>query len=199
MKISTRSITLAATLTAMCFVTGLLPYVFFLPVTVAATTLSVGIAAFVGFAFGAVSVAYSFLIPTGSFVGVAFMQAPYVAIIPRVIAALGAFGAYKLIEHIAKPQKRAAKFAAVSASATIGSLLNTALVVSMFVLILPNLTAGGATLVVAVPQMLISGAIECVCMAAITPPITLTLNKVVLRGKDLRNRHVPQTPEVSDK
>ncbi len=199
MKISTRSITLAATLTAMCFVTGLLPYVFFLPVTVAATTLSVGIAAFVGFAFGAVSVAYSFLIPTGSFVGVAFMQAPYVAIIPRVIAALGAFGAYKLIEHIAKPQKRAAKFAAVSASATTGSLLNTALVVSMFVLILPNLTAGGATLVVAVPQMLISGAIECVCMAAITPPITLTLNKVVLRGKDLRNRHVPQTPEVSDK
>ena len=116
MKISTRSITLAATLTAMCFVTGLLPYVFFLPVTVAATTLSVGIAAFVGFAFGAVSVAYSFLIPTGSFVGVAFMQAPYVAIIPRVLAALGAFGAYKLIEHIAKPQKRAAKFAAVSAS-----------------------------------------------------------------------------------
>ncbi len=199
MKISTRSITLAATLTAMCFVTGLLPYVFFLPVTVAATTLSVGIAAFVGFAFGAVSVAYSFLIPTGSFVGVAFIQAPYVAIIPRVLAALGAFGAYKLIEHIAKPQKRAAKFAAVSASATIGSLLNTALVVSMFVLILPNLTAGGATLAVAVPQMLISGAIECVCMAAITPPITLTLNKVVLRGKDLRNRHVPQTPEVSDK
>lgn len=199
MKISTRSITLAATLTAMCFVTGLLPYVFFLPVTVAATTLSVGIAAFVGFAFGAVSVAYSFLIPTGSFVGVAFMQAPYVAIIPRVLAALGAFGAYKLIEHIAKPQKRAAKFAAVSASATIGSLLNTVLVVSMFVLILPNLTAGGATLAVAVPQMLISGAIECVCMAAITPPITLTLNKVVLRGKDLRNRHVPQTPEVSDK
>lgn len=199
MKISTRSITLAATLTAMCFVTGLLPYVFFLPVTVAATTLSVGIAAFVGFAFGAVSVAYSFLIPTGSFVGVAFMQAPYVAIIPRVLAALGAFGAYKLIEHIAKPQKRAAKFAAVSASATTGSLLNTALVVSMFVLILPNLTAGGATLAVAVPQMLISGAIECVCMAAITPPITLTLNKVVLRGKDLRNRHVPQTPEVSDK
>ena len=199
MKISTRSITLATTLTAMCFVTGLLPYVFFLPVTVAATTLSVGIAAFVGFAFGAVSVAYSFLIPTGSFVGVAFMQAPYVAIIPRVLAALGAFGAYKLIEHIAKPQKRAAKFAAVSASATIGSLLNTALVVSMFVLILPNLTAGGATLAVAVPEMLISGAIECVCMAVITPPITLTLNKVVLRGKDLRNRHVPQTTEVSDK
>ena len=199
MKISTRSISHAAPLTAMGFVTGLLAYVFFLPVTVAATTLSVGIAAFVGFAFGAVSVAYSFLIPTGSFVGVAFMQAPYVAIIPRVLAALGAFGAYKLIEHIAKPQKRAAKFAAVSASATTGSLLNTALVVSMFVLILPNLTAGGATLAVAVPQMLISGAIECVCMAAITPPITLTLNKVVLRGKDLRNRHVPQTPEVSDK
>ena len=72
MKISTRSITLAATLTAMCFVTGLLPYVFFLHVTVAATTLSVGIAAFVGFEFGSVSVALIFLLPTDLFLVVSF-------------------------------------------------------------------------------------------------------------------------------
>lgn len=195
MKISTRSITLAATLTAMCFVTGLLPYVFFLPVTVAATTLSVGIAAFVGFAFGAVSVAYSFLVPTGSVVGAAFMQAPYIAIIPRVLAALGAFGAYKLIEHIAKPQKRSARFAAVAVPSAIGSLLNTALVVGMFVLILPDMTAGGATLIVAVPQMLISGAIECVCMAVVTPPISLTLQKVVLHGKGMNGGAARRTTE----
>ena len=53
-KINTRAITLAATLTALCFVTGMLPYVFFLPVMVAATTLSLGMTAFVGLAFGAV-------------------------------------------------------------------------------------------------------------------------------------------------
>lgn len=182
MKIDTRSITLAATLTAMCFVTGLLPYVFFLPVTVAATTLSVGITAFVGLAFGAVSIGYSFLMPTGGVAAAAFIQAPYIAVIPRVVAALGAFGAYKLICRLAKPSRRAGKFASVSVASAVGSLLNTALVVGLFVLVMPDLPVGNVTMILAVPQMLLNGAIECVCMATVTPPIALTLNKVVLRG-----------------
>lgn len=186
MKISTRSITLAATLTALCAVTGFLPYVFFLPVMVAATTLSIGIAAFVGLAFGAISIAYSFIMPTGM-VAAAFIQAPYIAIAPRILAAVGAFGAYALIMYTARPQKRGGAFAAVSVSAAVGSLLNTALVVSLFMLVMPGFEAGGATMVVAVPEMLISGAIECVCMAALTPPITLTLNRVVLK-KPVRPR-----------
>ncbi len=188
MKISTRSITLAATLTALCAVTGFLPYVFFLPVMVAATTLTVGIAAFVGLAFGAVSIAYSFLSPTG-IVAAAFIQAPYIAIVPRLFAALGAFGAYKLIEHFAKPQKRSGKFAAVSIAAAIGSLLNTALVVAMFYFIMPGFETGGATMIVAIPEMLISGAIECACMAALTPPISLTLNRVVLKNRSCPRKH----------
>ncbi|MDE6401063.1 MAG: hypothetical protein K2L54_00445, partial [Clostridiales bacterium] len=134
-----------------------------------------------------------------SIVGAAFMQAPYIAIIPRALAALGAFGAYKLIERLAKPQKRAAKFAAVSVPSAIGSLLNTALVVGLFVLVFPDMTAGTATMMLAVPQMLISGAIECVCMAAITPPITLTLNKVVLRGRGMRPVASNRSKEIGDK
>ncbi len=184
MKISTRSITLAATLAALCAVTGFLPFVFFLPVMVAATTLTVGMTAFVGLAFGCISIAYCYISPTPSFAALGFMQAPYIAIFPRILAALGAFGAYKLIEHLAKPKKKVGQVAAVSISAAIGSLLNTALVVTMFVLILPNLSLGGTTMLVAVPEMLISGAIECACMAAIVPPISVTLNRVVLRDKN---------------
>lgn len=184
MKISTRSITLAATLAALCAVTGFLPFVFFLPVMVAATTLTVGMTAFVGLAYGCISIAYCYIAPTPSFAALGFMQAPYIAILPRILAALGAFGAYKLIEHVAKPKKKVGQVAAVSISAAIGSLLNTALVVTMFVLILPNLSLGGVTMLVAVPEMLISGAIECACMAVIVPPISVTLNRVVLRGKD---------------
>lgn len=191
MKINTRSITLAATLTALCFVTGLLPYVFFLPVMVAATTLSVGMAAFVGLAFGLVSIAYSFIMP-GSLVATAFIQAPYVAIFPRILAALGAFGAYRLVIYFAKPQKKPARFASASMAAAIGSLLNTAIVVAMFVLIMPDLAVGGVTMTVYVVDMLISGTIECVCMAVITPPISLTLDKVVLKGKR-RRKPVPVT------
>ena len=63
MKINTRSITLAATLTALCAVSGFAPGIFFLPVMVAATTLSVGMTAFVGLAFGCISLAYSFVMP----------------------------------------------------------------------------------------------------------------------------------------
>lgn len=187
MKISTRSITLAATLTALCAVTGFLPYVFFLPVMVAATTLTVGITAFVGLAFGAISIAYSFLSPTG-IVAAAFIQAPYIAIVPRILAAVGAFGAYKLIQYVARPQKKAGRFASVSISAAIGSLLNTALVVSMFVIVMPGFETGGVTMYVAIPEMLISGAIECVCMAALTPPISLTLDRAVLKKDRLRKK-----------
>ena len=184
MRINTRSITLAATLTALCFVTGLLPFVFFLPVMVAATTLSVGMAAFVGLAFGAVSIMYSFTMPM-SMAATGFIQAPYIAIFPRILAALGAFGMYKLITHFAKPQKKPAQAATIAAASATGSLLNTALVVGMFVLILPDLMYDGVTMMVAAAEMLINGAIEFVCMAVLTPPISLTLDKVVLHGKRL--------------
>ena len=199
MKINTRSITLAATLAALCCVTGLLPCVFFLPVIVAATTLSVGITAFVGLVFGAVSIAYSFLMPT-SFVATAFIEAPYIAIFPRILAALGCFGFYKLLTHFAKPQRYAAKFACVSGAAAVGSLLNTALVVGMFALVLPDLTAGETTVWIAIPTMLISGAVECACMAALAPPITLTLDKVVFKrsGKPQSEKAHCGVPSVRD-
>ena len=193
MKIATRSITLAATLAALCAVTGFLPFVFFLPVMVAATTLTVGMTAFVGLAFGCISIAYCFVMPAASFAALGFIQAPYIAIFPRILAALGAFGAYKLIHHICKPKSNAGQIAAISISAAIGSLLNTAIVVGMFVLILPNLSLNGVTMLVAAPEMLISGAIECVCMAALTPPISLTLHRVVLRDKDKALHNINKT------
>ncbi len=179
MKIQTRSITLAATMAALCCATYMIPFVFFIPVTVAATTLSLGLTVFVGLAFGAISVAYSFLFPTG-LVATAFVQAPYIAILPRVIAAMGAFGIYKLITYFLKPQKKSTRAAAISVSAATGSILNTALVVGMMVLIMPTLSDGSQTVLVYSIELIIRGAIECVCMALLTPPITLTLEKAVL-------------------
>lgn len=202
MKINTRSITLAATLTALCAVTGFIPYVFFLPVTVAAATLSIGMAVFVGFAFGCISVAYSFVMPV-SLVSTAFTQAPYIAIVPRVLAALCCVLVYRLIIKLFKPQKRGGKFAAVSVTAALGSIFNTAFVVAMLVLIMPGLELGGVTMIAYVPAMLISGAIECACMAVLTPPIALTLEKVVLKKKvaikdcpsSVATRHLPPEGE----
>ena len=183
MKINTRSITLAATLAALCAVTGFLPYVFFLPVVVAAATVSVGMVAFVGLAFGCISLAYSFVMPS-SLVSLAFINAPYIAILPRILAALGSFGIYTLLTRLVKPQRNGSRFAVISASAAGGSLLNTALVVAMLVLIMPNLEFGGITMIAYVPTMLVSGAIECACMAVLTPPVVLTLRKTVLKNKE---------------
>lgn len=178
-KINTRAITLAATLTALCFVTGLLPYVFFLPVMVAATTLSLGMTAFVGLAFGAVSILYCFVMPMSP-VALAFIEAPYIAIFPRILAAIGAFAVYRLIIKLAKPTKRGTRAVAVGAAAATGSLLNTAFVVGLFVLVMPSMQVGETTMLLYAPIMLISGAIEFACMAFITPPISLTLDRFVL-------------------
>ena len=191
MKINTRSITLAATLTALCAVTGFIPFVFFLPVMVAATTLSVGMVAFVGLAFGCVSLAYSYLMPS-SIVAFAFIDAPYLAIVPRIIAALGAFGVYKLIEKLIKPKSKAGRVAMCSAAAVTGSVLNTAIVVGMLVLIMPGLAYGEFTTMTYVPVMLTNGAIELACMAVLVPPISLTLDKVVFH----RNKH-EKTPSAA--
>ncbi len=195
MKINTRSLTLAATLAALCAVTGFIPYVFFLPVTVAATTLSLGTVAFVGAAFGCISLAYSFFM-AASPVSMAFVQAPYIAIVPRILAAIGAFGVFKLITLIAKPESKGARFAVASVSAGIGSLLNTAFVVELLVLVMPYSELGGITIIAYVPTMLISGAIECACMAALTPPISLTLERTVLNGRAFRK---PRKTDANNK
>ncbi|MCH5161381.1 MAG: hypothetical protein J1G04_05050 [Clostridiales bacterium] len=185
MKINTRSITLAATLAALCAVTGFLPYVFFLPVAVAAATLSVGMVAFVGLAFGCISLAYSFVMPASP-VAMAFVYAPYIAIVPRILASLGCFGVYKLLVALFKPHRGGARFAVISVSAAVGSMLNTALVVGAFVLIVPSVDFGGITMLAYVPTMLISGAIELACMAALVPPIVLTLERTVLKTTRLK-------------
>ena len=191
MKINTRSITLAATLVALCCVTGLIPYVFFLPVMVAVTTLSVGMVAFVGLAFGAVSVAYSFIMPASP-VSAAFIQAPYIAIFPRILAALGAFGVFKPLQKFAKPVSKPARFATASAASAVGSLLNTALVVSMFVLIMPDDPA----LIAYIPTMLVSGAIEFACMAVLVPPISMTLDKAVFKRNYVKKTVTPDAQSV---
>lgn len=179
MKSATRSVTIVAALVALCAVTGLFPFVFFLPVIVAATTLSVGIAAFVGFAFGCISIVYSFILPVPSFAALGFMRAPYIAVVPRIFAAVGAYFVHYVIVRAFAPETRRGKFAAIAAAAATGSLLNTALVVSLFVTTLPTLELGGITMLVAAPEMLVSGCAECVCVAALAPPIVLAIERAL--------------------
>ena len=132
-------------------------------------------------------------------VAMAFIEAPYIAILPRILAAIGAFGVYKLITKLAKPSRRATRAVTVGVVSAVGSLLNTALVVGLFVLIMPNMSVvyGGdeMTMLVYAPIMLLSGLIEMVCMAVITPPISLTLDRFVLNRTHKRAK--PQAQNES--
>ena len=74
----------------------------------------------------------------------------------------------------------------ISVSAAVGSLLNTALVVGAFVLCVPAIDFGGITMIAYVPTMLVSGAIELACMAALVPPVVLTLERTVLKTSRLK-------------
>ena len=47
-------------------------------------------------------------------------------------------------------------------------------------LVVPSMQVGEVTMLAYTPIMLVSGAIELACMAVITPPVSMTLDKFVL-------------------
>lgn len=181
MKIDSRAIAMAAVLCALCAVTGLLPYVFFLPVTVAITALSFPMAVFVGFAFGLISLLYSFFMPV-SIVSAAIVTAPYIAILPRVTTAIIGYGAFVLIKILIKPKTKMAERITYALSGGVTSILNTITVVGLMCLVMPEFSFGGVTIAAYVSVMIIAGCIECCAMAVLTPTVTVLLNKTVLKN-----------------
>lgn len=183
MKIDARKIATCAVLSALCAVTGALPFVFFIPVTVAVTALPLGMAAVAGLAFGIVSMCYSFILPT-SLVSAAFIEAPYLAILPRICAAVCGALCFKLICKLWKSNGRGARVARAAIGGGITSALNTAFVVGLMLLIMPNFAFGGVTVAAYAVVMLTSGAIEIAVTAVLTPAVSVVLeDRVLLRGK----------------
>ena len=181
--INARFITVAAVMLAMNMVAPVIPFVpiFFLPTMIAATLLGLKMTLFVSVSFGLVSVIYSFILPT-TIVGLAFQHAPYLAIVPRIVAALGAYIVFIALSKGLEQtnlNKNLKAVLPISIAAATGSILNTALVVSGFIIIVPDVYFGGITILLALPTMLISGLIEFILLAVITPPIVITLKKVM--------------------
>jgi len=190
MKIKTRDVTVLAVAVALMFALTPIPVpigLFLVPVLFVAILYGWKIGAVAGLLFGLVSLMYAFTIPL-NFVAVAFQEAPWIAIVPRIFvgafAALAFAGFRKLFrDENGKAKNRFSQVLPYSLAASVGVLTNTTLVVTSMVLAVPNAAHGDVTVLIGVPTMLIAGAIEFVSMNVIMPILCITVGRALKAGE----------------
>lgn len=176
MQSRSKSIALCAVFVALTIVFGAIPYVFLLPVLVSAVTTDFKTTATVSVFFGVISLLYSLM--GGSVVAVAFVANPWIPIVGRIFIGPAARGVWVLTGKLFKEDGRAKKIVPAIFGAATGSLLNTALIVGLLVLFAPNAGLEEVTVLIYVPTMLISGAIELAVSVIAVPPIAYALSKI---------------------
>lgn len=176
-KIESKSIIIAAISLALTVALAPIPVVFMLPLLFICTTRGMKMSLFMGLSFGVVSFLYSLM--GGSPVAVAFANAPWIAIVPRIFVAFFAHGAFVLSKKFIKGNSKIAKIAPYAISAAIGSVSNTAMVVSLLAIFMSGTAFGDVTIYLYIPTMLISGVIELVAYSVLVPTVSISVNKAV--------------------
>lgn len=172
---SSKVIALCAVFLALMIVLGALPIVFFLPVLLVCTLFKFRAAVLAGLAYGLVSLAYAFM--GGTAVAVAFVMYPWIAILPRVLAACCASGIHKLTAKLfANGTGRLRILVPAGAAAVTGSLMNTVLVLGSIYLFYGGTDAGRAVLV-QTSLIMIYALGEVVAQMILLPPLTLILSR----------------------
>ena len=185
MKINAKAIAVAAVTFALTVVLGALPYVFFIPLLFTCVTRGWRMTVAQSLFFGVLSLAYAFVMPTP--VATVFTKNPWIPIVPRLLAGLGAHGVYVLLRKVMKGDGKAAVTVPVIAACAVGSLLNTALVV-------PCLIWRDSSLIVPVlGQTFVSAAIELGIAVAVVPPLAVTVGRA-LRLPNYVKKSAPVPP-----
>lgn len=172
-----KTVVICATLTALTAVMGALPFVFLVPLLYACVTQNTKVSLFMGLVFGVTSFLYSLM--GGSPVAAAFVEAPWIAILPRIAVGLIAHGTFALCKRLIKGRGKAARIAPIAAAAAVGSLSNTVLVVSLLLLFMRGTSFEGVTVYLYTPTMLINGAIELAATAIIVPALALGVERAL--------------------
>lgn len=175
-----RVIVLYAVTFALMIVFGMLPYVFLLPLLFVCVTSDWKVSTVSGLAFGVISLCYSFA--GGSIVAVAFMQAPWIPIVPRVLVGVGTHFVYLGLSKVFREDSKFKRSLPYAIAGAVGSLLNTGLVIGCLVLFTPNATFGDTVMYVYAPYLLISGAIELAVNTLLLPPIAMTVKLALKRS-----------------
>lgn len=179
MNTTSKTIAVCAALTALTAVTGALPFVFLVPLLFACVTQNVKISAYMGLVFGVVSFLYSLL--GGSVVAAAFVQAPWIAIVPRIAVGFIAHGTFVLCRRLIKEKGKVTRVLPYSIAAAVGSLANTVLVVTLLLIFMRDTALGDMTVYLYLPTMLINGAIELVVCVSLVPTLALSVGKALGR------------------
>lgn len=180
MKSVSRSVALCAVFLALMIVLGALPVVFLLPVLLVCTLFKFRAAALAGLAYGLVSLSYAFM--GASPISIAFISYPWVAIVPRVVAACGASLVHILVTKLyVKKDGRASVLISAGAAAITGSLLNTVLVLGSIYLFYGSTEAGKAVLL-QTSIIMIYAIGEVAAQAILVPPLTLIMSKQLKRA-----------------
>ena len=177
MKNNVKTIAVCAVTFALTAVLGLLPYVFLIPLLFTCVTRDWKLTLAESLFFGVLSLCYAYISPAPTPVSIAFMENPWLPIVPRLCVGLGCHGAYVLMRRAFRGKTgKAAVAVPVIVACAVGSLLNTGLIVPLLWAVAGNSLGLG---VVWVSSTLISGAIELCVALAVVPPLAVTVGKAL--------------------
>lgn len=177
----TKRLVVIAIFTALSAVFCPIPFCFMLPLIMASIWFDWITALAMGAIFGVISYLYSLM--GGSPISIAFLQYPYIAILPRCLVGIATHGVYKLISKCtAKSENMFVKFTIPAGVAgMIGSLVNTAGVLGMFALCAWNAIIEDTAMTVLLASWAISGVIEAAIALILTPSVDAVGRKVLMQ------------------
>lgn len=178
MKTNSKLIAVSAVTFALTAVLGLFPFVFLIPVIFTCVTRDWKMSLVESTFFGVLSLAYSFMTPNAaSPVAIAFMENPWLPILPRIAVGLGCHFTYVAVKRAFRNKNgRAALIVPVVVASAVGSILNTAIIVPLLLLVAGNSLGLGALWV---SSTLVSGAIELAVAVIVVPPLTVTVGRAL--------------------
>lgn len=176
---SSRKLAILAVFTALSAVFYMIPFVFLLPVIVAALLFDGWTALWLSFFVGVVGLGYSFLGTTP--ISIAFRTYPWVSIVPRLFIGPGVFGIRVALQKLFSNSKNRflKNILPYSAAAIAGSLINTVLVLGSFALFYSDAVFGEVTMLAAIAEAMIMGAIEAGSVLVLAPLLYHPLIKLV--------------------
>jgi len=176
------TVAICATIVALIFITFWIPFMFLLPIVVAAVCFDWKMSLFAGLAFGVVSMIMSFLFP--GLVMAYFMRYPWLPILARLPLGLIAHFVYRFFKRVIPQKKLWQKVLPIAFAGLVGAVSNTVLV-GLGLVFLPAPSgypdSGGAILT---GILLFYGPIEWALMTVVLPPLALALKRAVPRVFD---------------
>lgn len=202
MKKNVQLITVGAVTLALTAVLGMVPYIFLVPLLFTCVTRDWKLSVVSSLFFGLISYLYSFM--GGSVVAIAFLENPWIPIVPRLFVGLIAHGTYVLCRKLLKGQGRVSRVLPVSLAASAGSIANTALVIPCLLLFASDATFGDMTMPLYLATMLINGAIELAAVNLLVPPLAFTVGRALrlpdyIPVKKAENASVPVSASAETK